>query len=80
MNTPRLALQQALDDCEVRILSAARHSRQELRDAATYAHGIAHGYFMAGVADHLDYAAASDRIREITDLALRQVDSLQRAA
>ena len=79
-SSPRLSLHQATDDCEVRILAAATRSREELREAATYAHGIAHGYFMAGAADAQDFAAASDRIRDIAALAERQFESRLQAA
>lgn len=80
MNKPRLSLHQAIDDCEVRILSAATRSREELREAVTYAHGMAHGYFMAGAADAAQFVVASERIRDIAAMAERQFDSLPNAA
>jgi len=76
MNKPMLSLQQALDDCEVRILAAASRSREELREAVTYAHGIAHGYFMAGVATPAEFTLASERIRDIADLGERQFETI----
>lgn len=73
---PLLTLHQAMDDCEVRILTAAERSRDDVREAVTYAHGMAHGYFMAGVVDRADYLAASDRLRDIAAQAERTFDVL----
>ncbi|HET7163056.1 MAG TPA: hypothetical protein VFI32_10350 [Rhodanobacteraceae bacterium] len=73
---PLLTLHQAMDDSEVRILAAAERSRDEMREAVTYAHGMAHGYFMAGMAERNDYLAASDRLRDIAAQAERTFDIL----
>lgn len=80
MNKPRLPLHLVIDDCEVRILSAATRSREDLREAVTYAHGMVHGYFMAGAIDSPEFAVAGDRIRDIAAMAERQFDSLPHAA
>lgn len=76
MTKPLLTLQQAMDDCELRILAAAERSRDEVREAVTYAHGMAHGYFMAGAAERPEYLVASERIRDIADHAERTFDIL----
>lgn len=73
---PLLTLHQAMDDCEVRILTAAERSREDMREAVTYAHGMAHGYFMAGMAERSEYLAASDRLRDIAAQAERTFDIL----
>ena len=73
---PLLTMHQAMDDCEVRILTAAERSREDVREAVTYAHGMAHGYFMAGMAERIEYLAASDRLRDIAAQAERTFDIL----
>lgn len=76
MTTPLLPIHQAIDDCEFRILAAAARSRDEMRDATTYAHGMAHGYFMAGAATREAYLLASERLRDIAAQAERTFDVL----
>lgn len=76
MTAPLLTLAQTLDDCEMRILAAAARSRAEMHDAITYAHGMAHGYFMAGASDRTAYLAASERVRDIAAQAERTFNML----
>lgn len=75
MSDAILTLNQMVSDCEVRIRSAASVSRDSAREAATYAHGMVHGYFMAGRASAAEYQVASDRIRAIAEQAERICDS-----